>query len=331
MDSSHADIHGGTIALGIRHVLCVPLRIVRYVVSRPAASDENKVIGVLYLDGREKATLLSRATRTSLETFATEAALAIESARLYAESAEKARLDRDLRVAAEIQRALLPEPKFETPSLDLAAVTVPCRTIGGDFYDYLDVGEGRFGFTLGDVSGKGPPAALLAAAVQSIFAAQAALGGNPAETMARINRALLRRAIEARFATMFYGVLWNDGRLSYCNAGHESPIIVGRTQRSLETGGVVLGLFDNAKYDVETVQLEPGDTIVVFSDGVSEARNAADEELGRERLVAALGSIRNVSSEATLEKLLTAVREFTAGAPQADDVTALVLRYRGTS
>jgi serine phosphatase RsbU (regulator of sigma subunit) len=331
MDSSHADIHGGTIALGIRHVLCVPLRIVRYVVSRPAASDENKVIGVLYLDGREKATLLSRATRTSLETFATEAALAIESARLYAESAEKARLERDLRVAAEIQRALLPEPKFEAAGLDLAAVTVPCRTIGGDFYDYLDVGEGRFGFTLGDVSGKGPPAALLAAAVQSIFAAQAALGGNPAETMARINRALLRRAIEARFATMFYGVLWSDGRLSYCNAGHESPIIVGRTQRSLETGGVVLGLFDNAKYDVETVQLEPGDTIVVFSDGVSEARNAADEELGRERLVAALGSSRNVSSEATLEKLLTAVREFTAGAPQADDVTALVLRYRGTS
>lgn len=331
MDSSHADIHGGTIALGIRHVLCVPLRIVRYVVSRPAASDENKVIGVLYLDGREKATLLSRATRTSLETFATEAALAIESARLYAESAEKARLDRDLRVAAEIQRALLPEPKFESAGLDLAAVTVPCRTIGGDFYDYLDVGEGRFGFTLGDVSGKGPPAALLAAAVQSIFAAQAALGGNPAETMARINRALLRRAIEARFATMFYGVLWNDGRLSYCNAGHESPIIVGRTQRSLETGGVVLGLFDNAKYDAETVQLEPGDTIVVFSDGVSEARNGADEELGRERLVTALSSTRNLGAEATLERLLAAVRDFTAGAPQADDVTALVLRYRGTS
>ena len=329
MDSSHADIHGGTIALGIRHVLCVPLRIVRYVVSRPAASDENKVIGVLYLDGREKATLLSRATRTSLETFATEAALAIESARLYAESAEKARLERDLRVAAEIQRALLPEPRFEGPGIDLAAVTVPCRTIGGDFYDYLDVGEGRFGFTLGDVSGKGPPAALLAAAVQSIFAAQAALGGNPAETMTRINRALLRRAIEARFATMFYGVLWSDGRLSYCNAGHESPIIVGRTQRSLDTGGVVLGLFDNATYDVETVQLEPGDTIVVFSDGVSEARNASDEELGRERLVAALASVRSISSDATLEKLLTAVREFTAGAPQADDVTALVLRYRG--
>jgi GAF domain-containing protein len=135
MDSSHADIHGGTIALGIRHVLCVPLRIVRYVVSRPAASDENKVIGVLYLDGREKATLLSRATITSLETFATEAALAIESARLYAESAEKARLDRDLRVAAEIQRALLPEPKFVGPGIDLAAVTGPCRTIGGYFYD----------------------------------------------------------------------------------------------------------------------------------------------------------------------------------------------------
>lgn len=329
MDGALSDRHhADTMALGIRHALCVPLRTVHYVVSPSAAAHESKVIGVLYLDGREAATLLSRAVRSSLETFATEAALAIESARLYAESAEKARLDRDLRIAAEIQRALLPEPRYEAPGLDLAAVTIPCRTVGGDFYDYLDVGNGGFGFMLGDVSGKGPPAALLAVAVQSIFTAQAELGGDPAETMARINRALLRRAIQARFATMFYGVLWSDGRLSYCNAGHESPVIIGRTDRVLDTGGVVLGLFDAAKYELETVQLEPGDTVVIFSDGVSEARNARDEELGRDRLAAALAVHPNLSAEATLERLLAAVRDFTAGAPLADDVTALVLKWR---
>src|SRR4029453_14810066 len=133
--------------------------------------------------------------------------LAIESARLYAESAEKARLDRDLRIAAEIQRALLPESSFEGPTYDLAAASIPCRAAGGVFYDYLDIGHGGFGFALGDVAGKGPPAALLAAAVQTNFAAQAPISANPADTLTRVNKALLRRAIEARFATMFYGAL----------------------------------------------------------------------------------------------------------------------------
>jgi hypothetical protein len=130
--------------------------------------------------------------------------------------------------------------------MDLAASTVPCRTIGGDFYDYLDVGAGAVGVTLGDVAGKGPPAALLAAVVQSIFAAQAALSADPAVTMTRINAALMRRSIEARFATMFYAVLYPDGRLSYSNAGHEPPVIVGgaASARPLDTGGVVLGLFN---------------------------------------------------------------------------------------
>lgn len=330
LDQQLADLHGGTIALGIRHVLCVPLRIVRYVAD-PQGTGDTRVIGVLYMDGREKSTLLSRATQTSLETFATEAALAIESARLYAESAEKARLERDLRVAAEIQRALLPEPRYETPSIELAAVTVPCRTIGGDFYDYIDVGDGALGFVLGDVAGKGPPAALLATAVQSIFAAQATLSADPADTMTRINAALMRRSIEARFATMFYAVLYPDGRLSYSNAGHESPIILGNTtdSRSLDAGGVVLGLFDTATYDADTIRLAPGDVIVVSSDGVTEARNVANEEFGRDRVLEAVTGGESLGAEAVLDRLLAAVREFTLGAPQADDVTALVVKYRG--
>jgi serine phosphatase RsbU (regulator of sigma subunit) len=330
MDENLADLHGGTIALGIRHVLCVPLRIVRYV-AEPHGTTENRLIGVLYLDGREKSTLLSRATQMALETFATEAALAIESARLYAESAEKARLERDLRVAAEIQRALLPEPRYAKAHVDLAAVTIPCRTVGGDFYDYIDVADDALGFTLGDVAGKGPPAALLAAAVQSIFAAQASLLGDPAETMTRINVALMRRSIEARFATMFYAVLYPDGRLSYSNAGHESPVIIGSaaSDRSLDTGGVVLGLFDTATYDAETIQLSAGDVIIVVSDGVTEARNVEGDEFGRERVVEAVAGTESLNAEGVLDRLLAVVREFTLGTPQADDVTALVVKYLG--
>jgi len=319
------------VALGIRHVLCVPLRVVRHL-GGPRADVEDRLIGVLYLDGQEKSTLRTEATGRSLEAFATEAALAIESARLYAESAEKARIDRDLRSAAEIQRALLPEPRHAGAGFDLAAVTVPCHTIGGDFFDYLDLADGHFGFALGDVAGKGPSAALLTAVVQTVFAAQATTAGEPAETMmARINCALLRRAVEARFATMFYGVLSPDGSVRFCNAGHDPPVVVRRTGPSppLETGGVVLGLFPTATYEADTVHLAPGDVIVVCSDGISEARSASDEEFGRERWVKAVAGSHDLEPEAVLERLLAAIGDFTAGAVQSDDLTALVLRYRG--
>src|SRR5207247_1823354 len=138
-----------------------------------------RIIGVLYLDSREPRQMLSRATQDALETFATEAAIAIESARLYGESAEKARLDHDLQIAREIQNALLPGPEHAGATFDLAAAYVACRTIGGDFFDYFDLADGRFAFSLGDVAGKGPPAALLATAVQSLAAAQAAVTTDP--------------------------------------------------------------------------------------------------------------------------------------------------------
>jgi serine phosphatase RsbU (regulator of sigma subunit) len=320
--------HDGTIAVGIRHVLCVPLRVTP-MSSAPVARSE-RVIGVLYLDGRERSTMLSKSTQSSLEAFATQAALAIESARLYAESDEKARIDRDLKIAAEIQRNMLPEPVFEAGTVDLAAESIPCRTIGGDFYDYLEIGERGLGFALGDVAGKGPPAALLAAAVQSNFVALAPVSNEPAETMARVNKALLRRAIDARFATMFYGAVTADGRLSYCNAGQEPPLVVGRNSMSwLETGGPVLGLLTIATYEFDSVVLEPGDLVIVCSDGVTEARNRAGDEFGRERLVEVVRGRHGAKPELVLEHLIGAVKQFSEGAAQADDVTALVLRYRG--
>lgn len=328
MDGGLAGGHQGTIALGIRHVLCAPLQVLHY--ASQAGVQEQRVIGVLYLDGQERSKLLSRATQEALETFATEAALAIESARLYSESAEKARLEHDLKIASEIQQALLPEPEHAGATFDLAAVSVACRTIGGDFFDYFDLDDGDLAFSLGDVAGKGPPAALLATAVQSLAAAQAAVTTDPAETLTRINQGLLRRAIQARFATMFHGLLSRGGLLTYCCAGHEPPVLLGRTGiRSLEAGGLVLGLFPHAAYAAEAVQLDPGDVIVVCSDGVTEARSTTDEEFGRDRLIASIATTRGQAADTILDRILGAVREFSAGAPQADDITALVLRFRG--
>ena len=330
LDGAQAGKHDETIAVGIRHVMCVPLH-VAHAASGPGQDSKHHMIGVLYLDGKERHTMLSQATLGSLEAFATQAALAIESARLYGEAAEKTRLERDLLIAAEIQRALLPESTYEGDSFDLAAASVPCRTVGGDFFDYLDVPNSGFGFALGDVAGKGPPAALLAAAVQSNFVALAPVSHDPAETMARVNKALLRRAIEARFATMYYGVISSDGRLSYCNAGQEPPIVIGADDgvRWLETGGPVLGLLSIATYEPETISLSRGDLVVVCSDGVTEARNVAGDEFGRDRIVEALHGCHGVKPETVLEILLAAVKAFSAGAPQADDITALVLRYHG--
>ena len=319
------DNHGGTIATGIRHVLCVPLR-----VFARGGGNTTEVIGVLYLDGRERGTLLSSATMSSLEAFATQAALAIESARLYADSAEKAKIDRDLRIAADIQRALLPEGTCERPGFDLAAVSVPCRTVGGDFYDYVDVSDTEFGFALGDVAGKGPPAALLAAVVQSNFGALASVTREPAELMTRLNLALLRRAIDARFATMCYGVATPSGEFSYCNAGQEPPLVIAKDGiRWLETGGPVLGLLPGARYEYETVTLAPGDLVVVCSDGVTEARSVTNEEFGRDRLLDAVKKMHGVKPDTVLDQLLSAVNQFARGAPQADDITVLVFRYRG--
>ena len=330
MDDALASVHDGTIAVGIRYVLCVPLRVVPIRRLEGDAGRE-QVIGVLYLDGRERASMTSSETLASLEAFATQAAIAIESARLYAESAEKARIERDLRVAAEIQRALLPAASYAGPFCDLAAAGLPCRTVAGDFYDYLELPDGSFAFALGDVAGKGPPAALQAATVQTNFAALAPVSGDPASAMTRINAALLRRAVEARFATMFYGALAPEGTLTYCNAGQEPPVLLRARGEvvKLDAGGPVLGLLSTARYTAGTVRLEPGDLVVVCSDGITEGHSPSGEEFGRERLISLLQDCHGMKPDAVLDDLLAAVRAFVGTAAQADDITALVIRFSG--
>ena len=331
LDGELANVHMGTVALGIRNVLCVPLKLVRYLDRAEAAEDERR-IGVLYLDSREKGILLSNSTRTALETFATEAAVAIENARLYRETMEKARLEQEMRIAAEIQQALLPKMARDASYFTAAAASLPCRSIGGDFYDYVDLPDGAVGFALGDVAGKGPPAALLSALMQGMFAAQAARSEPPSTTMSRVNLALYRRGIESRFVTLMYGALMPDGQLTYCNAGHNPPLIIGakgENVRRLECGGPIVGLFEGAAYDEETVTLSPGDLLIVFSDGISEALSAAGDEYGESRIVTVVQRNASAEPQQMLEALFADVRSFAQGAAQSDDITAMVLRYRG--
>ncbi len=326
LDGDLANVHMGTVALGIRHVLCVPLRLVRYI-DRAEQAGEERRIGVLYLDSRERGTLLSNSTRSALETLATEAAVAIENARLYREAIEKARLEQEMRIAAEIQQALWPKAQQSGAYFRAAAASLPCRSIGGDFFDYIHL-DGAFGFALGDVAGKGPPAALLSALMQGIFAAQAASTLGPAATIRLVNTALVRRGIESRFVTIFYALLTPEGKLTYCNAGHNPPLVFGTHDvRKLETGGPIVGLFAEAAFEEETIQLAARDRLVIFSDGVSEATNVGGEEYGESRIVDLLKGGDVAEPDAVLARLLASVRDYTTGAPQADDITAMVVRY----
>jgi phosphoserine phosphatase RsbU/P len=327
LDGDLANVHMGTVALGIRNVLCVPLRLVRYVDKVENVGEERR-IGVLYLDSREKGSLLSGSTRAALETLATEAAVAIENARLYRETMEKARMEQEMRIAAEIQQALLPKSGRSGSYFRAAAASLPCRSIGGDFYDYVEMRNGSLGFALGDVAGKGPPAALLSAMMQGIFAAQAATSDAPSQTIARVNLALYRRGIESRFVTLMYGVLDADGGLTYCNAGHNPPLVIGASSvERLDRGGPIVGLFENATYEEDRVRLEPGDWLVVFSDGISEATSSSGDEYGEERIIECVQRNTTLDPSRLLDALFSDVREFTRGTPQADDITAMVLRY----
>jgi len=322
-----ADAHLATIAHGIRHVLCVPLLLVRYV-DQPGAPIESRPTGVLYLDSREKGTLLSQTTREGLETLAAEAAVAIENAQLYREAVEKRRIDAELKIASQIQQALLPRSRTRGSFYDASGTSIACRAIGGDFFEYIDLPDGSFGFALGDVSGKGPPAALLTAMLQGMFSTQAFAPVEPAEMMTRVNRALLARGIESRFATIFFAILRADGRLTYCNAGQNPPLMFSASGvRKLETGGMIVGLFPYASYQQEDVQLAAGDALAIFSDGVSEALNGSGEEYGEARIQAAVAPNWLEPSDAVLQALLESVHGFAQGAPQNDDVTALIVRY----
>ena len=332
LDGDLANVHVGTVALGIRHVLCVPLRLMRFsdaADAAPAGGERQQRIGVLYLDSRDKAKLLSPGTEGALETLANEAAVAIQNAELYRAALENAKLERELQTAAEIQQALLPKRQRSGGFFEAAAATLPCRSIGGDFFDYIDRPDGALAFALGDVAGKGPPAALLAALMQGSLAAEGCVGAGPAATMTTVNTALVRRGVEGRFVTLFYAVLYPDGRLVYCNAGHNAPVLMTASGVSrLDTGGMVVGLFDGVPFEEGTAVLQPADYVVLFSDGVSEAMNGDEEEYGDDRLLECLAGTTGSACEPRLQEILASVERFTAGAPQHDDVTAMVVTYQ---
>jgi serine phosphatase RsbU (regulator of sigma subunit) len=326
-----SESHAATRRLGLRSISCVPLRY--FAVHDPGelTLNENVVtIGVLYVDSSTVSAGFSNLRIDALETLASEAAMAIYNARLYKDSQDKRRMDEQLSVAREIQQSLLPQPDRVLPYARAYSQNLPCYEVGGDYFDYLDLEGGRFGFALGDVAGKGMAAALLASLVQGVLSAQAQFETPLPSMMSNINRILAQRGTGNKFVTFFFGILDPDGTCSYVNAGHNPPFVLGRdgSMKELTAGGMVLGLFPGAQYEAGSVQLQSGDHLVLFTDGVVEALNTEGEEFGQERLTALLGAKAHANTHEILISLREAVLSFSANTPQHDDITLMVVGFR---
>jgi len=261
-------------------------------------------------------------------------AIAIENAQLYEQIAlQEKRLERDLAMARELQFRLLPPSLPKLANLDIAAKFVPARAIGGDLYDFVNYSLSRTAIVVGDVSGKGAPAAIYAALVSGILRSHAPMEPSPAEMMSAVNFSLGERRIEGQFVSLIYAV-WDDETrsLRVANSGLPRPIYChdGKVQ-VIEATGLPLGLFDDAEYDELSFRAKPGDMFVFFSDGILDATNEAGELFGRGRLEQIVTSDPTASPEAMVKAIFRAVAEHAAGLDAFDDQTVVAIRVKNAS
>lgn len=290
---------------------------------------KERIIGIIYVDSPFILREFTKEDLSLLTVMANIAANRIENVRLLeVEQAERI-LKRDLSQAAGIQGGMLPDQAPEVEGADLAGFNAACRTVGGDYYDFFNYPDGRVALALGDVSGKGMPASLLMMALQARVQVLAEDPGDLGYFMTRLNKATCAKCPSSRFITFFFSVLnTTTGDLAYANAGHNPPIIVrasGEVQM-LNGGGPVLGILPTAPYSEMRDRLEHGDLLVLYSDGVTEANNPAYDEFDEERFIEVLKRHRTEPAAKIVEAVMKAVLEFTAGAPQADDITLVVAR-----
>jgi serine phosphatase RsbU (regulator of sigma subunit)/pSer/pThr/pTyr-binding forkhead associated (FHA) protein len=290
---------------------------------------EERIMGLLYVDSPFVLREFTKDDLSLLTVMANTAAIRIENARLAEIEEGDRRMQRDLSQAAEIQRGVLPARAPLVGGADVAGFNAPCRTVGGDYYDYFAYPDGRAGIALGDVSGKGMPASLMMMALHARVQVLAEDPRDLAALMTRLNKATCVNCPSNRFITFFFCVLdGTSGELAYANAGHNPPVLIrasGEAQM-VEGGGPVLGLLPMAPYREMRLRLDPGDVLALYSDGVTEADNAAGEEYGEPRLVEALKRNRAEPAEAILQAVRTDLAGFTSGVPQADDITLVIAK-----
>jgi phosphoserine phosphatase RsbU/P len=317
------------VAQGLRAVVVIPL----YASSRASSESATNVtrgefLGVLYLDSK-RPTAFSKLDRQILDALAADAASILDNARLVERERERQRLEQEIGIARDIQQALLPKNFRDYPHIAVSGVNFPCLSVGGDYFDVFPLDDRRTAFLLADVSGKGLGAALVTTMLQGALSGMT-LGTNPARVLNHVNRFLCDHVEVGRYATMFFGIIDDAGKLEYINAGHPSPVLLrnATAEEAFTEGSFPVGLVPEAEFCTATLQLEPNDTLVLYSDGVTEAMDPDEQLYGVGRLRGVLIGKNEMPLDEIQKTVLESVENFARGARQADDVTMLLVRFR---
>jgi sigma-B regulation protein RsbU (phosphoserine phosphatase) len=320
------------VSQGLRAVVVIPLYATARASSEGSAVNmkRGEFLGVLYLDSK-RPTAFTKLDRQILDALAADAASILDNARLVERERERQRLEQEIGIARDIQQALLPKNFRDYPHLAVSGVNFPCLSVGGDYYDVFPIDDKRTAFLLADVSGKGLGAAIVTTMLQGALSAMS-LGTDPALVFNHVNRFLCDHSEVGRYATMFFGILEVGGKLEFINAGHPSPILLrgDMVEEAFTEGSFPVGLVPEAEFTTLKLQLEPNDTLVLFSDGVTEAMDPEEELYGVPRLREVLKGRPDSPLDEIQKVVLESVENFARGARQADDLTLLVVRYRGT-
>ena len=308
-----------TIALqGIRSVLAVPLSV-----------DERNVFGLIYADSPTWETTFTEEHLNILTTLASVASIRVENATLLEERFQRERMERELELATEIQQRFQPSAPPQIDGYEFQGISFSCYEIGGDYYDFIAKPDGKMVVALGDVSGKGTAAALLMSSLHAAIHAQVAAKSTLDETVVSVNEYLAENTPSNRFVTLFAAELEpTTGKLSYINAGHNPPL-VGKSDGSvvqLPSGGLPLGIMGGAQYDLGSLELNKGEVLVVYSDGVSEAVNPREEEFGIDRLSEVIRKNVSASAAGIRDRVESALSSFTETAPANDDITLVIVK-----
>jgi serine phosphatase RsbU (regulator of sigma subunit) len=288
----------------------------------------HELLGAVYLDSRHTAAF-SALDREILDSLGTQAASVLDNARLVEHERERQRLEQELSIAREIQQGLVPQGLNDFPHLAVTGTYRPCYEVGGDYFDVFPLPDGRIAILIADVSGKGLGAALLTTMLQGALSGMT-LGVDPVKVFNQLNRFLCDRAVVGRCATIFFGLLDLDGTFEFVRAGHPSPLLLRRGEigELYTDGSFPVGLVEQASFKASRIQLEPDDTLLLFTDGVTEAEDKDRELFGFPRLEETFRQCQDSSLYTIQARILDAVERFAKGAEQSDDITLLVFRYR---
>lgn len=305
---------------GLRAILCAPMIV------------QGRLIGVIYVDTAMRAGTFSQADRDLINLIAGQAGIALENARLYSVAVEKGRMEQELKLAADIQLSLLPREMPKVSGYEIAPAWKAARETAGDFYDVFLLGDGRFGVVVADVSDKGAGAALFMAVARTMIRSHAHAGLSTMDTVGRTNDLIIEDAESGMFVTVFHSRFEVGGHSIHVNAGHNPPLFFRQRDNELTflpRGGRAVGWFPDNPLEEVNIDLEPGDLIVYYTDGLTEAENPKQEPYGEDRLAAAVAKNANLGAHALLEFILDDVEVFCDGQPPFDDVTIVVVKYSG--